>query len=60
MKNKGAIKLNKFSWIQNNGLDIAAFYIGFLFSFMIFWTVLIMIIVRKYRQKQEKGKFKYY
>lgn len=62
IKNQGAARLDSshLSSLQRCGFDVAAFYIGLVLIFITFWTVLITIIVRRHRQKQEKGKFKYY
>lgn len=48
------------SFIQKLGLDVAAFYIGILSVCIGFWAFSITLIVRRYRKKQERGKFKYY
>lgn len=61
IKNQGSSRLETdLSCIQRLGLDVAAFYIGILTFCISFWVFSITLIVRRYRKKQERGKFKYY
>lgn len=56
----GKLDVSHLSCIERNGLDVAAFYIGIILLCIFFWAFTITLIVKRYRQKQERGKFKYY
>jgi len=47
-------------WIIYYSLDVAAFYVAILLTFISFWVLTIKLIVRRYRKREQRGKFKYY
>lgn len=49
-----------FSWFTYYELDVLAFYMGILLTCIMFWVFSITLIVRRYRQREQRGKFKYY
>lgn len=49
-----------FSWLMYYNLDVAAFYFALLLTCILFWVFTITLIVRRYRKREERGKFKYY
>lgn len=62
IRNGGAPRLvaSKLSCFERNGYDVfTLFFLIFAINFGIF-VFMIVVCVRRYRAKQEKGKFKYY
>lgn len=62
IKNQGAESLDAshLNFIQLCGLDVIAFYFAIISSSILFWGFSIYLVVRRYREKQHRGKFKYY
>lgn len=48
------------SWITYLSLDVFALYFGILLTCILFWVLTIKLILRRYRNREQKGKFKYY
>lgn len=62
IRNAGAPRLaaSKLSYFESKGYDVIILYfLIFAFNFGIF-IFMIVVFVRRYRAKEEKGKFKYY
>ena len=47
-------------WISYYNLDVAALYVAILLICILFWVLTIKLIVRRYRKREQRGKFKYY
>lgn len=62
IRSQGVPKLERahLSCFQRSGIDVITFYFLILLSIVLFWIIIIKFFVKRYRQKQERGKFKYY
>lgn len=64
IRHRGAQHLKSSSvdlgWFKYLLLDVAAFYLALFILSFLFWVAVIKLTIQRYRNKEHKGKFKYY